>query len=61
MITEIEIYEDNLGQWRTRIRAENGEIIFASSESYVERADAEKNIRDIADALIQGFIFVKVE
>ena len=43
---------DPRGQWRD---------IFASSESYVEREDAEKNIRDIADALIQGFVFVKVE
>lgn len=61
MTTKIEIYEDALGQWRTRIKAGNGEIIFASSEAYATREGAEKNVRDIADALIQGFHFERVE
>jgi len=38
-----EVYEDKSGQYRWRRKAVNGEIVGASSESYVKKADAVAN------------------
>ena len=37
--TSFEVYEDDAGQWRWRLKAANHEIV-ASSESYVDKAGA---------------------
>lgn len=37
--TSFEVYEDESGQWRWRLKAGNHEIV-ASSESYTEKASA---------------------
>lgn len=37
--TSFEVYEDEEGQWRWRLKAGNHEIV-ASSESYTEKASA---------------------
>ena len=44
-----EIYEDVAGEWRWRVRAENGEIV-AEGESYTRKHDA---LRGLADAEIE--------
>ena len=36
----IEEYKDKKGEWRIRIRASNGRIIYASTEGYHNRKDA---------------------
>lgn len=41
---KFELYRDKRGQWRFRLKAANGKIIAASSESYVDRRDAERGI-----------------
>ena len=33
-------YKDKRGEWRIRIRASNGRIIYASTEGYKNRIDA---------------------
>lgn len=38
-----EFYQDNQGEWRWRVIADNGEIVFASSEGYTRKAAAESN------------------
>lgn len=60
-LTRIELYEDNAGEWRCRIRALNGEVIFASTEGYKDKDDAKKNVTALADALIQGFYFTETK
>lgn len=52
-----EVYEDNAGQWRWRLRHDNGNIIADSGEGYADRSgvdDAVERVRsyaDIADTL----------
>lgn len=43
-MTGPEVYQDNAGEWRWRIRATNGEIIADSAEGYVDRADCEHGL-----------------
>ena len=35
-----ELYRDDQGEWRTRVRAANHEVIFDSGEGYVAKDDA---------------------
>lgn len=43
MAAKIEYYEDKAGEWRFRIKAENGRIL-ASSEGYNSRQGAQKGV-----------------
>jgi len=47
----IEYYKDSAGEWRWRVTASNGEIIGASSEGYVRKIDAVKNVAALRGAL----------
>ncbi len=57
---KIAYYKDERGEWRWRLRAENNEIIAASSEGYKHFTDARKNIQDINNffdkVVIQGMV-----
>ncbi|WP_082025239.1 YegP family protein [Ruegeria sp. ANG-R] len=46
MAGKFELYEDRAGQFRFRLKAENGEIILAS-EGYVKRTSAENGIASV--------------
>jgi len=50
MSGRFKLYEDNLGQWRWKFVAKNGEVIAVSSESYAEKRDAKKSIQLVLDA-----------
>ncbi|MER2249978.1 DUF1508 domain-containing protein [Methylorubrum podarium] len=39
-----ELYRDAGGQWRWRLRVQNGNVIADSSEGYVHREDCERGI-----------------
>lgn len=40
-----EIYKDHAGDWRWRLRAQNGNVVAESGEGYRHRADCENAIR----------------
>jgi uncharacterized protein YegP (UPF0339 family) len=40
-----EFYKDSAGYWRWRRKAPNGEIVGASTESYINKSDCEANAR----------------
>jgi uncharacterized protein YegP (UPF0339 family) len=40
-----EIYKDHTGDWRWRLRAQNGNVIAESGEGYRHRPDCENGIR----------------
>lgn len=40
MRSQFQVFQDNAGEWRWRLRAENHESVAASSEGYVAKADA---------------------
>jgi uncharacterized protein YegP (UPF0339 family) len=42
-IARYEVFEDDAGQYRWRLRAANGEIV-AQSEAYTRREDAERGL-----------------
>jgi len=42
-------------EWRWRIKADNGNIIAASSESYVNKSDAEYNAKSTASSIIEHY------
>jgi uncharacterized protein YegP (UPF0339 family) len=44
-----EVYEDKAGEHRFRIKAQNGQVLAASSEGYKKKADAEKAAERIRD------------
>lgn len=39
-----EVYQDRAGQWRWRLRRAGGEVVAASSDSFVTRAEAEAEV-----------------
>jgi uncharacterized protein YegP (UPF0339 family) len=39
-----DVYQDKKGEWRWRRKASNGQIVGASCEGYVSRADCEANM-----------------
>jgi uncharacterized protein YegP (UPF0339 family) len=44
----IEFYQEaNQGEWRWRVRADNSEIVGASTEGYSRRVSAEHNLRSL--------------
>ncbi len=47
----LEFYQDKKEEWRWRVQAENGQIIAASSEGYVELRDAKANVTRLMKAL----------
>lgn len=47
---ELKIYKVH-GEWRWRVKARNGKIVAASSESFKRRAGAEKNLRRTVELL----------
>lgn len=48
---KIEYYVDAKGEHRWRLRAANGKIIAASTEGYVERRNAQLNVKAIKEQL----------
>jgi uncharacterized protein YegP (UPF0339 family) len=48
----IEIYQDQAGEWRWRVKADNGEVV-AVGEGYTRREDAERGLRAAAEACDQ--------
>lgn len=55
--TAFELYEDNAGEWRWRLRHWNGNIIADSGEGYSSKRTAQQGIKSVQenapDALIQ--------
>ena len=49
MAGTFEIYKDQRGEYRFRLKARNGEIV-ASGESYKTKADAKKGIKAVQTA-----------
>ena len=43
MAQPVEFYRDSSNEWRWRVRADNGEIIAASTEGYEHMIDANTN------------------
>jgi len=42
-----ELYRDRAGQWRWRLRHDNGNIVADSGEGYANRADARNGIESV--------------
>jgi len=42
-----EVYKDNAGEFRWRLKAANGKVIATASEGYKAKADCEKGIESI--------------
>ena len=49
----IEIYRDEAGQWRFRIKGLNGEIV-AASEGYATKANARRGVEDLRGIMAQA-------
>lgn len=44
------IFKDKSGEWRWRLKAENGRIIADSGDGYKKRADCENGIRLVKES-----------
>ena len=44
---EFELYTDNSGEWRWRLRHENGNIIADSGEGYSSKSNAKSGIESV--------------
>lgn len=51
----VEFYTDQSREWRWRIKAENGEIVAASSESFASKVNAVNNLL-MTHALIAAYV-----
>ena len=47
MVATFELYEDNAGQYRWRLRHENGNIIADSGEGYASKQKAKQGIESV--------------
>jgi uncharacterized protein YegP (UPF0339 family) len=47
-----QIYKDQAGEWRWRLRADNGEPIADSAEGYVDERDARHGLRLMLQATL---------
>lgn len=45
-----EVYEDNAGQWRWRLRARNGRLLASSGQGFASRANVERSVKDVRKA-----------
>jgi uncharacterized protein YegP (UPF0339 family) len=45
-----ELYKDHTGDWRWRLRAQNGNVVADSAEGYRNRADCERGIALVRDS-----------
>ena len=52
MTPRVDIYEDEAGAWRWRLRAGNGEIV-ATGESHTTERDARRAFADMINALAE--------
>lgn len=50
---DVQVYQDDAGEWRWRLKAENGEIV-AVSESYTREDDAHRGWDDARSAFNQA-------
>ena len=55
---KIEIYRDAAGEWRGRLKAANGRIIWMTSESYKNRRDAVRAVELLIDAGLKATVRV---
>jgi uncharacterized protein YegP (UPF0339 family) len=57
MSAKFEIYEDQAGEWRWRLRARNGEIVGTSGEGYKQLASARRAVQLVkqsaGDAIVE--------
>ena len=49
MAATFELYEDKAGEYRWRLRHENGNIIADSGEGYTSKANAENGIESVME------------
>lgn len=49
MAATFELYQDKAGEWRWRLRHENGNIIADSGEGYVAKAGAVNGIESVKE------------
>ena len=47
----LDCYQDKAGKWRWRLRAQNGNVVLASTQGYVTLASAGKNLARAAAML----------
>lgn len=57
----IHIYKDTKGEWRTRIKSINGNIICDSGESYKNLLDCRRAFENLRHAFQNGSYRVEVE
>lgn len=43
-MAKFQVYKDRAGEWRWRLRADNGEIIADSAEGYVNKSDCKHGV-----------------
>ncbi|MGL2966082.1 DUF1508 domain-containing protein [Flavobacterium sp. XGLA_31] len=55
----VKLYQDNKKEWRIQIKSDNGKIIFASSEGYINQSDCVANLVSVShittDIVLRGF------
>lgn len=50
-----EVYEDQGGQWRWRLRARNGRIVAVSGEGFTREADARRSLQRLLDDVVDDW------
>jgi uncharacterized protein YegP (UPF0339 family) len=51
----VEIFQDDAGEWRWRVQGANGEIV-ATSEAYTRKADARRGWEDASRAFREAYV-----
>lgn len=55
-MSEFEVYRDEAGEYRWRLRADNGEIVAQSSEGYSRKRDCMNGLQNFRGAFTDGEI-----
>lgn len=56
---EVEIYEDEAGEWRWRLKAGNNRIVADSGEGYTREHDAREAVVDVIANIRRGELPIK--
>jgi uncharacterized protein YegP (UPF0339 family) len=49
-----EVYEDDSGEWRWRLRARNGRVLAAGGESFASRSNVFRSLKSVRKAVTKA-------
>lgn len=56
---KLSMYQDDVGEWRWRLRARNGKIIAEGGEGYQNKGDCWRSMKQVSEGLPKAYEMFK--